>query len=160
MTPNFNIEEVCEKCYYDPRSHSFHLLTENDFEKYYYTCPAMAKHYDDAEGIIKHMYLELNNLNKPWIWIFDCAGFGLKHLCATQVAHKIIEFLNKTNESFNLKHLIIVNQNFTSNIMINILWYLLDKRVINKFIFDKKKQFVKVLDYDDRLSTIQESLLY
>ena len=62
--------------------------------------------------------------------------------------------------SFNLKHLIIVNQNFTSNIMINILWYLLDKRVINKFIFDKKKQFVKVLDYDDRLSTIQESLLY
>ena len=159
MDKNVNIAETCEKCFYDPRSHSFHLLTENEFEKYYYTCPASAKEYDDAEGIIKHMCLELKNLNKHWIWIFDCAGFGLKHLYARQVGYKIVEFLNST-ESFNLKNLIIINQNMTSKIMINTFWYLLDKNVTDKFIFDNKREFVKILDYDQRLSIIQQSLLY
>ena len=105
------------------------------------------------------MCLELKNLNKHWIWIFDCAGFGLKHLYARQVGYKIVEFLNST-ESFNLKNLIIINQNMTSKIMINTFWYLLDKSVTDKFIFDNKREFVKILDYDQRLSIIQQSLLY
>ena len=159
MSANFNIEEVCEKCYYDPRSHSFHLLSENNGECYFYTCPANAKCYDDAPGIIKHMKIKLKNIEKPWIWIFDCAGYGLKHLSSPSVGKNIAGFLN-SDESILLKNIIVVNENITSRIMFNTFWYLLEKRIQDIIVFDRTKEFAKILDYEERLSMLEMSLIY
>ena len=159
MNINFNIEEVCEKCYYDPLSHSFHLLSENEAECYFYTCPANAKCYDDAEGIIKHMKIELKKKNKPWIWIFDCVGYGLKHLASPSVGKNIAEFLN-SDESILLQNIIVVNESITSRIMFNTFWYLLEKRIRDIIVFDTTKEFVKILDYEEKLSMLEMSLIY
>ena len=159
MSINFNIEEVCEKCYFDPLSHSFHLLSENDDECYFYTCPANAKCYDDAEGIIKHMKIELKKKNKPWIWIFDCAGYGLKHLSSPSVGKNIAEFLN-SDESILLKNIIVINESITSKIMFNTFWYLLEKRIQDVIVFDRTKEFVNILDYEEKLTILEMSLMY
>ena len=75
MNSSFDINNICEKCYYDPKSHSFHNFKENYNEVYFYTCHADAKNFNDVEGISKCIRLELDKINKEWIWIYDCVGF-------------------------------------------------------------------------------------
>jgi len=130
------MNKICEKCLKDPQAHSFQLLKGDSYECYYYTCPANATHYDDAEGIINHMRIELNKINKPWIWIFDCQDYGLKHLAAANVGFKIANFLN-SDESIGLEKIIVINESTTSKIMFNTFWYLLDKKITDIIIYDK-----------------------
>ena len=63
----FDIETTCEKCFYNPTAHSFHKMSENESEVYFYTCHARSKYYDDSEGFAKHMKLEIEKIKNKEI---------------------------------------------------------------------------------------------
>jgi hypothetical protein len=92
---------MCKICEEEPGSHSFVFYGKtNEGESIYYTCPADASKYWDTEGILNHYkeVLEQNNNNK-WMWIFDCAGFGMKHYMEINTALGIIEILSEYENS-------------------------------------------------------------
>jgi len=155
----FDIDIVCEKCFYNPRSHSFHKLSENDEEVYFYSCPSYAKYYDDAEGIHKHMRLEIEKIHKPWIWIIDCNNYGLKHLIHPSVGMKIIEILDSYS-SRKLKRIIIVNQTLSFALALNCLWKFIPENIKKKITFDKNNNFAKLLRMDENLLSYEKSITY
>ena len=75
-----NMEHICKICHEDSTSHSFSKLCEIKGVSVFYTKPADATKYTDTEGILAHYDNMLkHNGDKPWTWIFDSNGFGMKH---------------------------------------------------------------------------------
>lgn len=113
---------MCQLCFDEPGSHSFYFLKSEDDINYYYTSPAMATKYWDTEGIINH-YKEILDLNgdKPWVWIFDSKGFGLKHSLQTGVAFGILQLLKEKYGKY-LKEIQIINPTIYINSMYNIVY--------------------------------------
>lgn len=99
------MNQLCSICIKEPNSHSFHKISNNTF----YTCPAQASKYNDTQGILNHyrLYLE-NHMPNPWIWIFDCKGFELKHIMELQTAYGIISLLNEKYGN-HLQKITIIN---------------------------------------------------
>lgn len=156
----FDIETTCEKCFYNPHSHSFHKLNESCEEVYFYTCHAKSYYYNDDEGFVKHMRLEINKIeNKNWIWIFDGSLFCFKHLCTPRLGMTIIRFLDSVYGN-NLHKIIIINENLPFRIMLSIIWYYIPDYIKNKFIFDKNKSFSELLNIDNNLYLLERKLTY
>lgn len=159
MNRPFDIDKVCDKCFYNPRSHSFHKLSENDEEIYYYSCPSREHYYNDADGIYKHMRLEIQFLQKPWVWIIDCNNYGLKHLRYPSVGLKIVEFLD-SYLSKGLRKIIIVNQTMSFKVALNYVWKLIPTNIKKIIIFDKNNNFAQLLQIDEKLLLYEESITY
>jgi hypothetical protein len=113
----------CAVCEAEPGSHSLKEIGEIDGVVIFYTCPADAKKYNDYEGIMSHYkdtFEERIGDGKPWIWVFDCKGFTLKHLVELNVAIGITSLIT-TRYLDNLQKVIVMNPywivQFTMNIM-------------------------------------------
>ena len=156
---DFNIYTDCDRCFYDPQSHSFHKLHENNTEIYYYTCPSKARHYYDADGIYKHMFLEMKDIQKKWIWIIDGDDYGIKHLRYPSVGTKIVELLDSCL-SDNLIQIIIINETTCLNLALKYIWKSIPKNIRKKFIFDKTKSFSELLKIDEKLSILEFNITH
>jgi len=158
----FDITTTCEKCFYNPNSHSFHLLSINQKlnEAYFYTCHARCRYYNDDEGFIKHMRLEIKKIRDiNWTWILDGTQFGFKHLCTPTFGIKIIDFLDSFYSN-KLQKIIVINENVPFKIMLNTIWYYIPKYIRNKFVFDKNRMFSKLLDVDEKLYLLEKKLTF
>lgn len=115
---------VCSICANDPTSHSFVRLEERQGVQYFYSCPSKATRYDDADGILYHysgMLAELNG--KPWAWIFDSTGFGVKHFLQFQVAIGLAKLISQTY----VKKIYIVHPTWHIKCTLNMVWPFLSK---------------------------------
>jgi hypothetical protein len=156
----FNIETTCAECFYNPNSHSFHKLSENYDDVYFYTCHAKTNYSNDGEEFVKHMRLEIEKIkNKNWIWIVDGLYFMFKHLRTPKFGMKIINFLDGFC-SINLQKIIIINENTPFKIMLSAIWRYIPEYIQKKFIFDKTKMFSELLNIDDKLYLLEKKLTF
>jgi hypothetical protein len=113
----------------DPSSHSLVKLSNN----IYYTKPADAKLYYDADSIIHHYELELPTENK-WKWIFDASGFGFKHFIQVDVGIKLAKLISRDHSDY-LTRIQIVNSNMYVNLVYNTISPFLSKKIRDKIEF-------------------------
>jgi hypothetical protein len=122
---------ICKDCEEDPTSHSFkNIGTDYRGITYFYTCPADASKYNDADGIIKHYdgvlsdhtsFKERTGKCTDWIWIFDGYKFGAKHLLEINVGIKLAKLITQKH-SRNLKKIIIINPSLNIKIVLELLY--------------------------------------
>jgi hypothetical protein len=119
------LDNLCPICTKEPNSHSFRKIAEHNF----YTCPAQASKYNDTQGILNHyrLHLEKHGPN-PWIWIFDCKGFELKHMLELQTAYGIVSLLNEKYGT-HLKKIIVINQTWHIHSILTIIMPFLNKEI-------------------------------
>ena len=121
---------VCPLCSIDPFSHSLSELCEKNNVIYYYTCPSKSKMYFDKVGIINHydgVFSEIPE-NKKWSWIFDGTEFGLKHLFQVEVAIELAKLIS-SKFSEKLQKIIIINPNFYTKSVYNIIYPFLNQKL-------------------------------
>lgn len=119
------MKNICPICNDDPTSHSFYKITNDTF----YTCPAKASKYWDTQGILKHYSLLLDEHGeKPWIWIFDCHEFEIKHLLEIEVAIGIASLLS-TKDGIHLQEIKIINKTWHIQSLLTILWPFLNDHI-------------------------------
>jgi len=137
---------VCNQCYYEADAHSFCLISETEYEKYYYYCPVDEKYYYDADSIETHILLEIDiNCTKPWILIFDSSGYGLKHLWHHRVRKTVYNLLSSYLFE-NLKNIIIINPSMIFKSILNTNWYFIPIEFRNKIKHDDlNKNFAKMI---------------
>ena len=153
-------EYECYECKFNPNYHSFHYLAENNEEIYYYTCPVDSINYNDPDGFIKHVHIELQNSQKPWIWIIDLDCFGLKLARYNNMHNTILKIIDLYSR-ISLKKVIIINQTFYSRCIINYSWYSsLPKNIKYIIIFDKNNYFSTLLNIDEKLNALQLQLTF
>jgi len=144
MTTTEAREYMCPVCQVDPTSHSFRKLRGNldaDGLAVFYTCPSQATKYQDVDGIIAHYEGMLSDhQGKPWIWILDGQGFGLKHMTDTQVAFALVRFLNRYTTT--LRKVIVINPTWHIRGLYNILW---------PFLSDSWRQLVEFKEESKQL---------
>ena len=113
---------ICWICDREPESHSFSKIGYHLDCNIFYSCPAKATKYYDRDGILGHYDATLAyNGDNPWIWIFDCSGFSLKHAMEISVATGLAKLLEE-KYSKNLEKIYIINSNWWINISINVVW--------------------------------------
>ena len=151
--------EVCQDCKYTPNYHSFHLLTENDEELYYYSCPAETKYYNDPDGLYNHIQLILTTISKPWIWVFNAAAYNIKHATCFTLNSRLLQLVSEYS-GLKLKKIIIINQSFTMKMLVNFSWCYIPQRIKDKVVFDYRKHFAKLLLIDQKLAILHERLTY
>lgn len=103
----------CHLCLLDPKNHSFHKVLETDTDMYFYSKPSDAKLYFDKNSILKHyegILEETISKNKPWNWIFDSGGFGMKHSLHVDVGIGLAKLIH-SKYSYLLRKIIIINAN-------------------------------------------------
>ena len=137
--------EVCKQCYYELNAHSFCLISETEYEKYYYYCPVDEKYYYDADSIENHILLEIDrNCTKPWILIFDSSGYGLNHLWHQRVRKTVYNLLNSSLFS-NLKKIVIINPSLIFNSILRTNWYFIPIEFRKKIIRDTNNSFSNMI---------------
>lgn len=149
------MENICKYCYKNPRSHSFSLISNYDFDgnngKLFYTKISDAELYDDTEGIINHYENYLNFINpQNWIWIIDFEDIELKHTLQINTTIKLSRLIKK----YKVNNVIVINENiflygllkiakpFIKDIPLKIY----SKNEKNKFI-----QFLKDINVDNNI---------
>ncbi len=135
--------EFCPLCKYQKDCHSFHKVLETEEYIYYYTCPSEAIHYDDTDGIISHLYNELEDCikkEKKWIWLFNSYDFGLKHAAQISQSKRFIEFLYP-RYTYLLENIIIIDKTNCFKILYNTIYYLIPKTLRETIIFNDSKKF-------------------
>jgi hypothetical protein len=124
---------VCEACEKVPGTHSFSRIgrtTKGEFV--FYTCPARSKEYGNAPNIVKHYKEHLNETgNQPWIWIFDCTDFGLKHMSSLEVGKALAKLIDE-EYSHSIQAIYIVNEAWQIKALIDIIWGLIKKTTRQK----------------------------
>jgi len=119
---------ICNICADDPTSHSFKNIGINDNITYYYTCPAKASKYYDADGIIYHYDGVLSENTNKWIWVFDCQDFTTKHLLEINVGIKLAKLI--TNKfSHNLEKILIINPTWHIKTVIELVSPFLNRHI-------------------------------
>ena len=112
-----NMEHICKTCHEDSTSHSFSKLCEIKGVSVFYTKPADATKYTDTEGILAHYDNMLKyNGDKPWSWIFDSDGFGMKHAIEVRTGIGIAKLIT-SKYSNNLKKIIVKNPTWHIKLM-------------------------------------------
>ena len=111
----------CPICFHEPSSHSFYVINNIKNMNVIYSCPAKATKYFESSGVLEHIDIVLKNIyTSPWIWIFDCDGFTLKHASQTSTSLGIADMItNKYGE--NLKKVWIINPTWGFNIVLNMM---------------------------------------
>lgn len=88
----------CVKCKEYPNSHSFyHIGTTNQGFEIIYTCPSKTLHFNGSDPLFVEYFDEhLRVLNgKPWVWIFDCKNYTMKHMVSIENLRKLTKYLYK-----------------------------------------------------------------
>ena len=141
----------CEVCQRAPSGnvHSFYPVSENKEEIYYFSF-LIKSECNYVNNIIHHITTELKGKTKRWIWIINCACFGLKHLSRLELNSIMCKFLSN-DICENLSHIIIMNQTFTFKLLVKSLWYSIPSYIKKKVIFDTKKDFFNLIDLNQEL---------
>ena len=112
-----NMEHICKTCHEDSTSHSFSKLCEIKGVSMFYTKPADATKYTDREGILAHYdNMMKHNGDKPWTWIFDSDGFGMKHAMEVRTGIEIAKLIS-SKYSNNLQKIIVKNPTWYVKLM-------------------------------------------
>jgi CRAL/TRIO domain len=113
----------CTVCEAEPESHSLREVgVTADGVVIFYTCPAEAKKYNDYDGIMRHYedtFEDRIGDGTPWIWVFDCKGFTLRHLVEINVAIGIVSLVTRFSE--NLQKIVVVNPYWIVQLTMNLL---------------------------------------
>jgi hypothetical protein len=126
----------CPVCKADPTSHSLAKLTETDDIVYYYTCPAKASKYNDRDGILSHYDGELKHKGaKPWVWIFDCAGFDMRHAMEIRLAIDMATLISRTHGDSLIK-VYVINPTIFIHIIVNAIWPFLSNHIRSIIVYD------------------------
>jgi hypothetical protein len=137
---NENMKNICEKCYKNPKSHSFKILKSNSNIPVFYTCPGEAEDYSDSDAILLHYNNMLNVYgNKEWIWVFNCDKLEIKHSLEFNTARKVSILISEKYN--NIKQIYILNSNFIFNTILNIVWPFLDDKIKDLIISVDKLPF-------------------
>ncbi|MFY7731218.1 MAG: SEC14 family lipid-binding protein [Flavobacterium sp.] len=132
----------CPVCKADPTSHSLAKLTETDDIVYYYTCPAKASKYNDRDGILSHYDGELTQKgSKPWVWIFDCTGFDMRHAIEIRLAIDMAKLITQSHGD-SLTKVCVINPTIFIHIVVNAIWPFLSKHIRSIIVYDSNNQFV------------------
>jgi len=125
----------CKICQNEPSSHSFKNIGTTNNVTYYYTCPAKATMYYDADGITEHYDGMLSENENRWIWVFDCNKFTTKHLLEIDVAVKLAKLIsNKFSSTLD------------SIVIINPTWHIfVIMRLVNPFLNNHVKSIIKIV---------------
>ena len=113
----------CSICEAEPGSHSLREIGVREGVVIFYTCPAEASKYNDYEGIMRHYedtFEDRIGDGTPWIWIFDCKGFTLKHLVEINVAIGIASLVS-SRFADNLQKVIVINPYWIVQLTMNLL---------------------------------------
>ena len=90
----------CAKCADNPNSHSFHHIgtTKQGYE-IIYTCPAKTLDFDGSDPQFVHYFDEHLRVleGKPWVWIFDCKDYTIKHMLSMSNLRNLVAYLNKNH---------------------------------------------------------------
>lgn len=88
----------CAKCVENPDSHSFHHIgvTKQGYE-IIYTCPAKTLQFNGSDPqFVDYFDQHLRVLDgKPWVWIFDCKDYTVKHMLSIENVRKLVNYLYK-----------------------------------------------------------------
>jgi hypothetical protein len=123
---------VCKDCEKDSSSHSFKNIGTNEKGvTFFYTCPAKATKYDDADGIIIHYDGVLSENKTDWTWVFDGDGFSTKHLLEIEVGIKLTKLITQ-KYSHNLKKIIVINPSWNIKLILELLYPFLNKYIRSK----------------------------
>lgn len=124
---------VCEACLKVPGTHSFSRIGRTaKGENVFYTCPARSKEYGDAPGIVKHYKAHLDQTgNEPWIWIFDCTGFGVRHMSSLETGKALAKLID-TDYSNTIQAIYIINEAWQIKALIDLIWALIKKATRQK----------------------------
>jgi len=124
-----NMEQICKACHEDSTSHSFSKLCEIKGVSMFYTKPADATKYTDREGILAHYDNMMKyNGDKPWTWIFDSDGFGMKHAMEVRTGIEIAKLIS-SKYSNNLQKIIVKNPTWYVKLMYTFVSPFLSTRV-------------------------------
>ena len=124
----------CKTCEKDPSSHSLKNMGTFDNVTYYYTCPANATKYYDADGITKHYDGVLSETNCRWVWVFDCRKFTTKHLLEIDVAIRLARLVSDKFSS-TLDRIVIIHPT----------WHIFAiMRLVNPFLNDHVKSIIQI----------------
>ena len=136
-----NMEHICKTCHEDSTSHSFSKLCEIGGVSFFYTKPADAMKYTDREGILAHYDNMMKyNGDKPWTWIFDSDGFGMKHAMEVRTGIEIAQLIT-SKYSTNLQKIIVKNPTWYVNLMYTIVSPFLSTRVNSMIEFKNDSVF-------------------
>jgi len=129
----YNMQNICPKCYTNPKAHSFKILKSDIKPTVFYTCAGEAEDYADSEGILAH-YENMLKLNgtKEWIWIFDCNKLEIKHSLEFNTAKGVAKLISE--KYVNIKQIYILNSNFVITIILNFIWPFLNDRIKDRII--------------------------
>jgi hypothetical protein len=123
---------ICKDCEKDPSSHSLkNLGVDENGTRYFYTCPAKATKYDDANGIINHYDGVLSENTTEWIWIFDGDGFNTKHLLEINVGIQLTKLIVQKH-SHNLKKIIVINPSWNIKLVLDLVYPFLNNNLRSK----------------------------
>jgi hypothetical protein len=126
----------CPVCKADPTSHSLAKLTETDDVVYYYTCPAKASKYNDRDGILSHYDGELRcKGTKPWVWIFDCTGFDMRHAMEIRLAIDMAKLITQSHGD-SLVNVCVINPTIFIHIIVNAIWPFLSNHIRSIIVYD------------------------
>jgi len=130
---------MCSICEQRPGAHSFEFSFTRDEIPGFYTCPEKASEYWDGKAIIAHMKLVLAQhgvpTTKPWIWIFDAHGFGLKHVLEIGVAMDLLTFFRDDVTGQALHHVEIIRPNTVLQHFLALLQPFMTPEIKNKIQF-------------------------
>lgn len=118
----------CSLCTMDPGTHSFEKVGTNHGIHVFYTCFGKAKDYSNKAAIERHIYGELAkiDMSSPWIWVFNCDGFNMKHAMQIHVAMGLAQLI-KREFSERLQQVIILNSGSVTEGLINQILPLFDR---------------------------------
>ena len=108
---------------------------------YYYTCPAKASKYNDREGILSHYDGELKRKGtKPWVWIFDCTGFDMRHAMEIRLAIDMAKLINQSHGDSLLK-VCVINPTIFIHIIVNAIWPFLSTHIRSIIVYDTDSKY-------------------
>lgn len=125
---------VCPICENNPGSHSFDFIGERERINYFYSCPGNASKYHDYNGVLNHIGGVLESKKgEPWIFVFDCSGFGFVHGIQVQLSIAIVKLVTDKYSEY-LECVYIKNSNgFISQLLDILLPFLCEnikKRIV------------------------------
>lgn len=120
---------VCSKCQSLPGAHSFvRLGTLQSGVTVFYTCPAKAKDYKDEPQFLSYFAAHLQETeNKPWIWIFDCQGFGKEHMTSLETVKGLTHLLQTTYKD-TLQDLYIIHEAWHFHLLLKAILPFVNKK--------------------------------
>ena len=135
-----NMQNICPKCYKNPKAHSFKLLKTSLNIPVFYTEPGEAEDYADSDGILTHYENMLKSYgNNEWIWVFNCNNLEMKHSLEFSTARRVAILISE--KYYNIKQIYILNSNFIFNIILNIIYPFLDDKIKDLIITIDKLPF-------------------